>query len=193
MYPSDLSDAEWQLIEPFFRRPDPRGNQGKHAKRDIINAILYVVYGGIQWRMLPKEFPPWGTVYDHFRRLNQRGVWQQALEALNQHSRRRQGRHLHPSYAIIDSQSVKTQYASDERGIDGGKKVKGRKRHIATDTLGHLLGVIVHAANLHDTVEGQRICLQVADRLSIDSSFSRRSRLSRHDRCLCPGMAQSSR
>ena len=70
MYPSDLSDAEWQLIEPFFRRPDPRGNQGKHAKRDIINAILYVVYGGIQWRMLPKEFPPWGTVYDHFRWLN---------------------------------------------------------------------------------------------------------------------------
>jgi putative transposase len=122
MYPSDLNDAEWQLIEPFFQRSDPRGNKGKHAKRDIINAILYVVYGGIQWRMLPKEFPPWGTVYDHFRRLNKRGVWQQALDALNQHSRSRQGRHLHPSYAIIDSQSVKTQYASDERGIDGGKK-----------------------------------------------------------------------
>jgi putative transposase len=68
----------------FFQRPDPRGNQGKHAKRAIINAILYVVYGGIQWRMLPKEFPPWGTVYDHFRRLNQRGVWQQALDALTQ-------------------------------------------------------------------------------------------------------------
>jgi putative transposase len=103
MYPSNLSDAEWQLIEPFFQRPDPRGNQGKHAKRAIINAILYVVYGGIQWRMLPKEFPPWATVYDHFRRLNQRGVWQQALDALTQQSRRRQGRHVHPSYAIIDS------------------------------------------------------------------------------------------
>jgi putative transposase len=106
--------------------------------------------------MLPKKFPPLGTVYDHFRRLNQRGVWQQALDALTQQSRRRQGRHRHPSYAIVDSQSVKTQYASDERGIDGGKKIKGRKRHIITDTLGHLLGVIVHAANLHDTIEGYR-------------------------------------
>jgi putative transposase len=75
--------------------------------------------------MLPKEFPPWATVYDHFRWLNQRGVWQQALDALIQQSRRRQGRHVHPSCAIIDSQSVKTQYASDERGIDGGKKSKG--------------------------------------------------------------------
>ena len=78
MYPSDLTDEEWDLIEPFFQRPDPRGSQGKHAKRDIVNAMLYVVQGGIQWRMLPKEFPPWNTVYDHFRRFNQRGVWQQA-------------------------------------------------------------------------------------------------------------------
>jgi putative transposase len=122
MYPSDLTDKEWALIEPFFRRPDPRGNRGKYAKRDIVNAILYVVQGGIQWRMLPKDFPPWDTVYNHFRRLNQRGVWQQALDALTQESRRRQGKVLHPSYAIIDSQSVKTQYASDARGIDGGKK-----------------------------------------------------------------------
>ena len=159
MYPSDLTDKEWALIEPFFRRPDPRGNRGKYAKRDIVNAILYVVQGGIQWRMLPKDLPPWDTVYNHFRRLNQRGVWQQALDALTQESRRRQGKVLHPSYAIIDSQSVKTQYAVDARGIDGGKKIKGRKRHIITDTLGHLLGVIVHAANLSDTVEGQRICL----------------------------------
>ena len=104
-----------------FERPDPRGNQGQHAKRDIVNAILYVVQGGIQWRMLPKEFPPWNTVYDHFRRFNQRGVWQQALDALNQQSRRRHGKWRHPSYAIIDSQSVKTQYASDERGVDAGK------------------------------------------------------------------------
>ena len=74
MYPSDLTDEEWHLIEPFFQRPDPRGSQGKHAKRDIVNAILYVVQGGIQWRMLPKEFPPWHTVYDHFRCFNQRGV-----------------------------------------------------------------------------------------------------------------------
>jgi putative transposase len=108
----------------FFQRPGPRGNQGKDAKHDIINTILYVVYGGIQWRMLPKEFPPWNTVYDHFRRLNQRSVWQQALDALNQHSRRRQGRHLHPSYAIIDSQSIATM-ASTKRMSTSKAKCHG--------------------------------------------------------------------
>ncbi|MFT7692543.1 MAG: putative transposase [Candidatus Latescibacterota bacterium] len=118
MYPSDLGDAERQLIEPLFNDRIRVAVEVNMPNAAIINAILYVVYGGIQWRILPKEFPPWGTIYDHFRRLNQSGVWQQILDALTQQSRRRQGRHLHPSYAIIDSQSVKTQYASDERGID---------------------------------------------------------------------------
>lgn len=122
MYPSDLSDEEWELLAPFFQRPDPRGNPGKYAKRDIVNAILYVTKGGIQWRMLPHDFPPWDTVYDHFRRLNKRGVWEQVLDSLNRLHRQRQGRTPEPSYAIIDSQSIKTQYASEERGIDGGKK-----------------------------------------------------------------------
>ena len=122
MYPSDLSDEEWALLAPFFQRPDPRGNPGKYANRAIVNAMLYVTKGGIQWRMMPTDFPPWDTVYDHFRRLNKRGVWEQALDALNACHRQGQGRTPEPSYAIIDSQSVKTQYASIERGIDGGKK-----------------------------------------------------------------------
>ncbi len=125
MYPSDVTNQEWALIEPFFHRPDPRGQRGIHAKRTIVNAILYVVRGGIQWRMLPREFPPWGTVYDHWRRWNQRGIWEQVLRHINQRSRAQQGREWGPTYGIIDSQSVKTQYASAARGFDGGKKNQG--------------------------------------------------------------------
>ena len=124
-YPSDLTDSEWALIAGFFARPDPRGNPGKYAKRDVVNAILYVVKGGIPWRMLPLDFPPWDTVYDHYRRWNQRGVWEHALDALNEQARHKQGRAKHPTYALIDSQSVKTQYASADRGFDGGKKDQG--------------------------------------------------------------------
>jgi putative transposase len=121
-YPSDLSDQQWDLIAHFFDRPDPRGNPGKFEKREIVNAILYVLKGGISWRMMPHDFPPWDTVYDHFRRWNDRGVWEQALADLNKKARRKQGKEQTPSYCLIDSQSVKTVYASDERGIDGGKK-----------------------------------------------------------------------
>lgn len=122
MYPSDLSDEEWALIAHFFDRPDARGNPGKFDKQDIVNAILYVLKGGIPWRMMPKDFPPWDTVYDHFRRWNQRGVWEDALDFLNRKARKKQGKKKTPTYAIVDSQSVKTQYASQDRGIDGGKK-----------------------------------------------------------------------
>lgn len=120
-----MTDPEWALIAGFFACPDPRGNPGKYAKRDVVNAILYVVKGGIPWRMLPLDFPPWDTVYDPYRRWNQRGVWEHALDALNEHARHQQGRAKHPTYALIDSQSVKTQYASEDRGFDGGKKDQG--------------------------------------------------------------------
>ena len=128
MYPSDLTDNEWECIKHFFKRPDPRGNKGYHDKRTIVNAIFYVIKGGIQWRMLPSNFPPWETVYDHFNRLCQRGIWEKVLDFLNELSRKKQGRRAEPSYAIVDSQSVKTQYASEARGFDGGKKSKGKKK-----------------------------------------------------------------
>lgn len=121
-YPSDLSDQEWELIAHCFDRPDPRGNPGKFEKREVVNAILYVLKGGIPWRMMPHDFPPWDTVYDHFRRWNDRGVWALALAYLNKKARQKQGRTQTPSYALIDSQSTKTIYASYERGTDGGKK-----------------------------------------------------------------------
>ena len=112
------------------------------------------IQSGAQWRMLPKEYPNWKTVYDHYWRWNQRGVWETALDDLNQIHREKNGKNLTPSYAIIDSQSAKTASYNDQRGIDGGKKVKGRKRHIVVDTLGNLIQVIVHAANIHDTKGG---------------------------------------
>lgn len=150
-YPSDLSGQEWDFIKNHFYPKTKRGSASKHDKKDIVNAILYVLKGGITWRMLPKDFPPWKTVYDHFSKWSKQGVWEKALDEANQRHRQKIGKKSNPSYGIIDAQSVKTQYASEDRGIDGGKKVKGHKRHIIVDTLGNLLHVSVHAANQSDT------------------------------------------
>jgi putative transposase len=94
MYPSDLTDAEWKRIAHHFRPKDRRGSGCKHEKKHMVDAILYVVKGGIQWRMLPKDFPPWKTVYDHFSKWNKRGVWEAALDTLNRlHRKKSQGSH----------------------------------------------------------------------------------------------------
>jgi putative transposase len=107
-------------MKDFF----PSGNKSKWDKRELVNAVLYVVKSGCQWRMLPKDFPPYQTVYTFFRRSKQKGVWHKALRSLVERRRVLSGRNANPSYAIIDSQSVKTVSASDERGFDGGKKQK---------------------------------------------------------------------
>ena len=109
MYPSDLKDKQWERISVFFERSDPRGSKGFHEKRVIVNAILYVTKSGCQWRMLPKDYPPHGTVYDHFRNWSRRGIWEKVLDELNKEVRKSAGRAVSPSYGIIDSQSVKTQ------------------------------------------------------------------------------------
>lgn len=124
-YPSDLRDKEWEMIKGYFEQKRVFGRPLKHDRRDIVDAIFYVTKSGCQWRMLPKDFPPWPTVYDYFQRWCRDGVWESVLDKLNLKDRVRQGRASTTSYGIIDSQSTKTQYNSDERGIDGGKKGKG--------------------------------------------------------------------
>jgi putative transposase len=171
-YPSDLTDAEWALIEHYFQPRDRRGSASLHPRKRIVDAIFYVVKSGCQWRMLPNDFPPWQTVYDHFSRWNKRGVWEAALNQLNALHRQNNGRSASPSYGIIDSQSVKTEYASEERGIDGGKKVKGHKRHSVVDILGNLLHVSVHAANCSDTVAGGPVMARAAEKYPSIEAFS---------------------
>ena len=171
-YPSDLTNDEWNRIQHHFEPSDRRGRPCSHPRKLIVDAILYVVKSGCQWRMLPNDFPSWKTVYDHFSRWNKRGVWEAALDALNRRHRTKCGRSPSPSYGILDSQSVKTQYASEERGLDGGKKVKGRKRHIVVDILGNLLHVSVHAANHSDTVAACPVLERAAEKHATIKAFS---------------------
>lgn len=123
-YPSDLNNTQWEIICPYFENSsnDRRGAKPTHEKRTIINAILYVTRGGIPWRMMPNDFPPYKTVYDHYRNWCLHGIWEKILDKLVETYREQVGRNTKPSYGIIDSQSVKTQYASEDRGYDGGKK-----------------------------------------------------------------------
>jgi putative transposase len=120
-YPSDLTDAEWKIIEPMI----PIGNKSEWHKRSLINAVNYIEKTGCQWRYLPKDYPPHDTVWSFFRRARGNGLWKRIKDMLVIETRKKAGRNESPSYAIIDSQSVKTIAASEERGIDGGKKNQG--------------------------------------------------------------------
>jgi putative transposase len=153
-YPTDLTDSQWALIEPLL--PEAKSGPGRAGRpacerRRILNGVLYVVKTGCQWRWLPREFGAWQTVYGHFNRWSRVTVWQVLLEELNMTERYRHGRHPEPTAGCIDSQSVKTtMQPMDDIDVDGNKKVKGRKRHVLTDTLGLILCVVVTAANVGD-------------------------------------------
>jgi putative transposase len=148
-YETDLTDEQWALIEPFLPRPQPMGRPPADL-REVISGILYLVRTGCQWRMLPKDFPPWSTVHTWYRRWRLDGTWERIHEALRQQARRHQGRPPSPRSSAADSQSVKTAGQGGERGFDNGKKVQGRKRHLWVDSLGLLLAVLVTAADVHD-------------------------------------------
>jgi transposase len=149
-YASDVSDAEFALLEPLLPVARRGGRPRTTALREVLNAILYLLRTGCPWRLLPKDFPPKSTVYGYFRRFGQEGVWQRIWLVLIMAAREQAGKEPQPTAGIIDSQSVKTTEAGGPRGFDAGKKLNGRKRHLVTDTLGLPLALAVHPANVQD-------------------------------------------
>ena len=157
-YPSDLNDAEWQTIKALIPPAKPGGRPRKHAMREILNAIFYILCSGCAWRMLPHDLPPWQTVYHYFRQWKGDGTWERMNQAFRIKLRIADGREAEPSASVLDSQSVKTTSVKGVRGYDAGKNVNGRKRHILVDTMGLLLMVLVHAADIQDR-DGAKLLL----------------------------------
>jgi putative transposase len=178
-YPSDLTDEEWERIAPLLPKPAKRGRKPAVDLREVLNAIRYMARSGAGWRMLPKDFPPWQTVYWWFRRFVRMLLFRTIHDVALMIDRERSGRTTGPTAAVIDSQSVKAP-TSKKRGYDAAKKIVGRKRHIAVDTDGRLLMVNLTTADIADSAGAQIILHAIKSRwpwlkhLFADGAYDRR-------------------
>src|SRR4051812_22991026 len=165
VYDSNLTDAQWKYLQPMLPRPKPRGRPPAD-RRCVIDAILYVVRGGIQWRLLPTDFPPWQTVYHIFRQWTLNHTWASLNDALRTCVRAAEGKDSRPTAAILDSQSVKSDSHGGPVGYDAAKQIKGRKRHLLVDTLGLVLGALVTPASTTERDGAQALLQAVLSWLS---------------------------
>jgi putative transposase len=163
-YSTDLSDGQWELIEPLMPPPKKRGRKREVNLREVVNAILYLSRTGCQWRNLPHDLPAKSTVWGHFKRFKEDGTWTALGDALRRRVRVAAGRDPEPRTASIDSQTVPTHHQGEQSGVDGGKNVKGRKRHIVVCSMGLLLAVAVTAANLNEGMQAPRVLGKLSGR-----------------------------